>query len=60
MDVAYEGTSEDARKVLNLAWYGGLREQVNSDLLLGTLLASQAGQIQDLRERVAHLEQADQ
>jgi subtilisin family serine protease len=60
MDVAYEGTSEDARKVLDLAWYGGLREQVNSDLLLGTLLASQAGQIQDLRERVAHLEQADQ
>jgi subtilisin family serine protease len=60
MDVAYEGTSEDARKVLNLAWYGGLREQVNRDLLLGTLLASQAGQIQDLRERVAHLELADQ
>jgi subtilisin family serine protease len=60
MDVAYEDTSEDARKVLNLAWYGGLREQVNRDLLLGTLLASQAGQIQDLRERVAHLELADQ
>ena len=60
MDVAYEDTSEDARKVLNLAWYGGLRKQVNRDLLLGTLLASQAGQIQDLRERVAHLELADQ
>lgn len=60
MDVAYEDTSEDARKVLNLAWYGGLREQVNRDHLLGTLLASQAGQIQDLRERVAHLELADQ
>jgi hypothetical protein len=38
---------------LDLAWYGGAREQATRELLLATLMAAQAAQIQDLRERVA-------
>jgi Subtilase family len=53
---AYDGASEDARKVLDLA--GGIREQAARELLLGILLAAQAAQIEDLRERVTHLEVA--
>jgi hypothetical protein len=56
MEAAYEGVSEDARKVLDLAWYGDIGEQACRELLLATLLAAQAAQIQDLRERVAQLE----
>jgi hypothetical protein len=56
IEAAFEGTSEDARKVLGLA--GGIREQATRELLLGSLLAAQAAQIEDLRERVAHLEVA--
>ena len=56
MEAAYEGVSEDARKVLDLAWYGDIGEQATRELLLATLLAAQAAQIQDLRERVAQLE----
>ncbi len=59
MEAAYERASEDARKVLDLAWNRGVREQANRELLLGILLASQAAQIQDLRERLAQLEVAD-
>jgi hypothetical protein len=58
MEAAYEGASEDTRKVLDLVRYGGIREQTTRELLLATLLAAQAAQIQDLRERVAQLELA--
>jgi hypothetical protein len=58
MEAAYEGASEDARKVLDLVWFGGIWEQATRELLLATLLAAQATQIQDLRERVAQLELA--
>jgi len=58
MEAAFEGASEDARKVLDLALNGGMREQTTNELLVGLLLATQAAQIQDLRERVAHLESA--
>jgi len=58
MEAAYEGASEDVRKVLDQAWYGGTREQATREHLLATLLAAQAEQIQDLRERVAQLELA--
>jgi hypothetical protein len=58
MEAAYEGASEDAHKVLDLAWNGGTREQATRELLLATLLAAQAAQIQDLRKRVAQLELA--
>jgi hypothetical protein len=40
------------------AAYDGTREQATRELLLATLLAAQAAQIQDLRERVAQLELA--
>ena len=56
IEAAFEGASEDARKVLGLA--GGLREQATRELLLGILLAGQAAQIEDLRDRVAQLETA--
>jgi hypothetical protein len=59
MEAAYESASEDARKVLDLAWNRGVREQANRELLLGIVVASQAAQIQDLRERLAQLEVAD-
>jgi Subtilase family len=59
MDAAYESGSEDARKVLELVWNRGVREQANRELLLGIVVASQAAQIQDLRERLAQLEVAD-
>jgi hypothetical protein len=58
MEGAYEGASEDAREVQDLAWYGGTREQATRELLLATLMTAQAAQIQDLRERVAQLELA--
>ena len=58
MEAAHESASEDARKVLDLAWNRGVREQANRELLLGIVLASQAAQIQDLRERLAQLEVA--
>jgi hypothetical protein len=53
MEPTSEGASEDVHKVLDLAWDGGIREQATRELLLATLLAAQAAQIQDLRERVA-------
>jgi hypothetical protein len=53
---AYEGASEDVRRVLDLV--GGIRGQATHELLLAALLAAQAAQIQDLRERVAQLELA--
>ncbi len=56
MEAAYEDVSEDARKALDLAWYGGIGEQATRELLLVALLAAQAAQIPDLRERVAQLE----
>ena len=56
MDNAFGGTHEDASKVLDLALNGGIREQTTHELQLSTLLAAQASQIQDLRERVARLE----
>jgi hypothetical protein len=59
MEAAYESASEDARKVLDLAWNRGVREQANRELLLGIVVASQAAQIQDLRERLAQLEVAE-
>jgi len=49
-----EGSSEDARTMLDLA--GGIREQATRELLLSILLADQAAQIEDLRQRVARLE----
>jgi hypothetical protein len=52
-----EGASEEVRRMLELAWYGGIREQAHRELLLGIVLASQAAQIQDLRERLAQLDQ---
>ncbi len=55
---AYEGASEDVRRVLDLVWYGGMGEQATRELLLAALLAAQAAQIEDLRERVAQLELA--
>ncbi len=59
MEAAYESASEDARKVLDLAWNSGVREQANRELLLGIVLGSQAAQIQDLRKRLAQREVAD-
>jgi hypothetical protein len=59
MEAAYESASEDARKVLDLAWNRGVKEQANRELLLGIVVASQAAQIQDLRERLAQLEVAE-
>jgi hypothetical protein len=59
MESAYESVSEDLRKVLDRAWYGGVREQANRELLLGIVVASQAAQLQDLRERLAQLGMAD-
>jgi hypothetical protein len=56
IEAAFDGASEDARKVLGLA--GGVREQATRELLLGILLAGQAAQIEDLRDRVAQLETA--
>jgi hypothetical protein len=48
-----------AREVLNLALSSGTRgQEANRELLLATLMAAQAAQIEDLRERVARLEQA--
>jgi hypothetical protein len=53
-----EGASEDASKAFGRA--GGIREQATRELLLGILLAAQAAQIEDLRERVAQLEVSGQ
>ncbi len=53
--IAYEGAEEDVSKAPDPTQYGGI-----SELLLATLLAAQAAQIQDLMERVARLELADQ
>jgi hypothetical protein len=58
MEAAYEEASEDVRKVLDLVSNSGTGAQANHELLLTTLLAAQAAQIQDLRERVAQLELA--
>jgi hypothetical protein len=52
----FEGTSEDSRRMLDLALYGDIREQSHRELLLGIVLASQAAQIQDLTERLAQLD----
>ena len=52
--IAYGGAEEDVRKAPDPTHYGGI-----SELLLATLLAAQAAQIQDLMERVARLELAD-
>ena len=52
--IAYEGAEEDVRKAPDPTQHGGI-----SELLLATLLAAQAAQIQDLMERVARLELAD-
>ncbi len=52
------GTPEDAREVLDLAMNGGVGGQSTSELVLGLLLAVQASQIQDLRERIERLESA--
>jgi len=59
MEATYEEASEDARTALDLAGYGGIREQATRELLLATLLTTQAAQIQDLRERVEQLELAE-
>ena len=59
MEATYEEASEAARKALDLAGYGGIREQATRELLLATLLTTQAAQIQDLRERVEQLELAE-
>ena len=50
------GAQEDAREVLDLAMNGG--GQTTSELVLGLLLAAQAAQIQDLKERIERLESA--
>jgi subtilisin family serine protease len=56
---ANEVRLEDAREVLDLTLSSGTGgQEVNRDLLLATLMAAQAAQIEDLRERVARLEQA--
>ena len=52
--IAYEGAEEDVGKAPDPTQFGGI-----SELLLATLLAAQAAQIQDLMERVARLELAD-
>jgi subtilisin family serine protease len=52
------GAPEDAREVLDLAMNGGVGGQSTSELVLGLLLAAQASQIQDLRERIERLESA--
>jgi len=50
-------TSEEVlSRALDLAGYGGMREQATRELLLATLLTTQAAQIQDLMERVEQLE----
>jgi hypothetical protein len=59
MEAAYESATEDARKVLDLTWSSGTRGQATCELLLATLLINQSAQIEDLRERLAQLEQAD-
>ncbi len=54
---AHEGGLEDAREVLDLTFSSGTRgQEANREILLTTLLAAQAAQIEDLRERVARLE----
>src|SRR5215217_2789714 len=53
-----EGVPDDAREVLDLALHGGVGGQSASELVLGLLLAAQATQIQDLRERIERLESA--
>ena len=57
MAATYEDASEDAHKAL--AGYGGISERATRELLLATLLATQATQIQDLMERVEQLELAE-
>jgi Subtilase family len=57
MSATYEDASEDARKAL--AGYGGISEQATRELLLATLVTTQAAQIQDLMERVEQLELAE-
>jgi len=52
--IAYGGPEEDVREAPDPTRYGGI-----SELLLATLLAAQAAQIQHLMERVARLELAD-
>jgi hypothetical protein len=59
MEAFYESATEDARKVLDLTWSSGTRGQATCELLLATLLINQSAQIEDLRERLAQLEQAD-
>jgi hypothetical protein len=54
MSATYEDASEDARKAL--AVYGGISDRAARELLLATLLTTQAAQIQDLMERVEQLE----
>ena len=54
MAATYEDASEDARKAL--AGNGGISERATRELLLATLLTTQAAQIQDLMERVEQLE----
>jgi Subtilase family len=53
-----EGVPEEANEVLDLALNGGVGGQSTSEVVLGLLLAAQATQLQDLRERVARLESA--
>jgi len=56
---AHEVGLEDAREVLDLTLSSGTKgQEAYRELLLATLLAAQAAQIEDLRERVARLEQA--
>lgn len=50
------GAPEDAREALDLAMNGG--GQTTSELVLGLLLAAQAAQIQDLKQRIERLESA--
>jgi hypothetical protein len=57
MSATYEDASEDARKAL--AGYGGISDRATRELLLATLVTTQAAQIQDLMERVEQLELAE-
>jgi Subtilase family len=58
MEATYENASENTRKMLDVALNGGMREQAAREVMLATLLTTQAAQVQDLRERVARLESA--
>jgi hypothetical protein len=50
------GAPKDAREELNQALNGGAAGQTTSELVLGLLVAAQATQIEDLRERIERLE----